>query len=201
MRGLDRIYTKEFFEKWGSGNRDYVAAARHIAGVLFGEFAPRRLIDLGCGCGVYSDAFRRLGADVVAVDAVTPPPEFSFPGPIEIRDLTEPFENVWGDFDMALCLEVAEHIPEESVEAFLANICRFSSLLLFSAAPPFQGGEHHVNERPKRYWRGKLGAHGLLYNRRSTGVLSERFKAEMPPLMWMCQQISVYERKEREGGP
>lgn len=195
MTDLNRIYDRDFFAQWGSGNRAYVETARYIAGVLSREFSPKRIADIGSGCGVYSHAFRELGAEVLAIDGVSPPPEYSFPGEVHVRDLTEPVENSWGAFDLTLCLEVAEHIAEENVGVFLANIAKFSDLLIFSAAPPFQGGEHHVNERPKRYWRERLAGTGFSYNRPRTGVLSETFKRDKPQLMWMCQQISVYERR------
>lgn len=194
MPDLARIYDRDFFEKWGSRNAEYVMTAEFITGMLNREFRPQRLIDIGCGCGVYAHFFRELGVDVVAVDGVTPHPEFAFPGDIEIRDLTDPLENVWGGFDMSLCLEVAEHIPEDLRDVFLRNVCQFSDTLVISCAPPFQGGDYHVNEQPKRYWREHLVRFGFAYNRRRTGVLSETFKVERPPLMWMCQQISVYDR-------
>ncbi len=194
MKKLEENYGRDFFSEWGSGNAAYVATARYIAGALLEEFRPRRLIDLGSGCGVYSFFFREAGAEVVSVDAVQAPPEHSFPGKVEIRDLSRPVENVWGKFDMTLCLEVAEHIPERDSGIFLANVAQFSDLLIFSAAPPYQGGTHHVNERPKRYWRQRLAELKFAYNRRRTGEFSEQFKRDRPPLMWMCQQVSVYHR-------
>lgn len=200
MADLNRIYDRDFFAQWGSRNKAYVDTARYIAGVLNGEFAPKRVADIGSGCGVYSQAFRELGAEVLAIDGVAAPPEYSFAGEVHIRDLTEPIENCWGAFDFTLCLEVAEHISEGQVSAFLANIAQFSDLLIFSAAPPYQGGQHHVNERPKRYWREKLAGFGFAYNRRRTGILSETFKRDKPELMWMCQQISVYERNRAAQG-
>jgi hypothetical protein len=35
----------------------------------------------------------------------------------------------------------------------------YVTLILFSAAIPGQGGEHHVNEQPWEYWRHKFAAH------------------------------------------
>jgi hypothetical protein len=191
---LSRIYDRAFFAEYGATNRPYVETARYLADLLHRLFAPRRLIDLGCGCGVYADAFRRLGTEVVAVDGVAAPPEFSFPGPVEIRDLTVPLDDDWGWFDLALCLEVGEHIPEEFCGTFLANITRFSDTLVLSCAPPYQGGVHHVNERPKRWWKARLAEIGWVYDRDRTGVISETCKADRPPLLWMCQQVSVYVR-------
>lgn len=195
MPGLERIYDAAFFREWGPRNEPYVESARRIVEVVCREMAPRRLADVGAGCGVYSDLFRGKGVDAVAIDGVLPPEEDRFPGSWEIRDLTVPFENVWGPFDLVFCLEVAEHIPEEFCDVFLANLCRLGDTLLISAAPPNQGGTHHVNERPKRYWIERLRRHGFLYNRRRTGIFVETFKKDKIPFMWMCQHLSVYERE------
>jgi hypothetical protein len=194
MPALDKIYDPAFFKEWGLSNDKYVRSARQITDLLWDVYRPAKVIDLGCGCGVYADAFRRKGAQVIAVDGVQPPSETAFPGPVEIRDLTAPFDNPWGTFDLALCLEVAEHIPEELSDAFLANAAQFSDRLILSAAQPGQGGHHHVNEQPKRYWVEKLARHKFAYNRSATGRLQEFFKRNKLPFMWMGEHISVYER-------
>lgn len=195
MPRLAEIYDDAFFREWGAGNADYVAGARRIADLIWDTYRPARLIDLGCGCGVYADAFRAKGIDVVAVDGVRAAADTAFPGEIQLRDLTVPFANEWGKFDLAFCLEVAEHIPEEFSETFLANIVQFSDRLVLSAAQPGQGGHHHVNEKPKRYWVEKLVRHGFVYRRPATGRLMEAFKGEYKlPLGWMGSNMSVYER-------
>jgi SAM-dependent methyltransferase len=197
MPELPSIYDAAFFREWGPGNEKYVQSARLIADLLWDVYRPASVIDLGCGCGVYADAFRRKGARVVAVDGVRPPSEHTFPGEVQVRDLTAPFDNPWGPFDLALCLEVAEHIPEPLSDAFLANITRFSPRLVLSAAQPGQGGHHHVNEQPKRYWVEKLARHRFAYRRPATGRLQEAFKTTSKlPLMWMGEHVSVYERME-----
>ncbi|HXJ72004.1 MAG TPA: methyltransferase domain-containing protein, partial [Candidatus Dormibacteraeota bacterium] len=187
MPELEKIYDHRFFEEWGVRNRPYVETARYLTALLYRQFQPKRLIDLGCGAGVYAAAFRTHGVEVVAVDGVVAPPECSIAGPVEIRDLTVPFKNPWGPFDLALCLEVAEHIPESLAPAFLETITGFSDTLILSCAPPFQRGHHHVNEQPKRYWIERLAPLGFAYDRKTTGLISETFKADRPPLMWMCQ--------------
>lgn len=193
--GLEQLYDRAFFAQWGTANAPYVATARYMAGVLHGMFRPRRLLDLGCGAGVHAAAFRALGVDVVAVDGVRAPEAFAAPGPVEVRDLTEPIRDLPGPFDLAVSFEVAEHIPEAQADAYLANCTRFADTVVLSCAPPYQGGHHHVNERPKRYWIDRMAAHGFAYDRRRTGIFSETFKRDRPPLMWMCQQVSVYARR------
>ena len=191
---LERIYDEAFFSEWGRSNPDYVATARLIAEAVHAQFAPRTLADLGCGCGVYSHHFSSLGVAVTAVDGVIPPPEHSFPVEILVRDLERPCPHSGEPYDLTLCLEVAEHIPEENLDIFLANVCSYGGLLLLSAAPPRQGGRHHVNEQPKRYWAARLERHGFYYNRAETGVLVERCKAQRPRYSWMWSQIGVYRR-------
>lgn len=200
MTDLDRIYDRAFFEEWGRGHERYIKSAEIIADILHDRFRPKRLADLGAGCGVYGHRFATHGVEVLTIDGVVPPAEHSYPISIQVRDLTAPFENIWGSFDLALCLEVAEHIPEALADAFLDNILRFSDRLVLSAAQPNQGGQHHVNEQPKRYWVAKLAAKGFSYNRRETGRVLTALTAARPPYMWMVEQISIYDRAKITAG-
>lgn len=194
MPGLDRLYDRAFFSEWGRGHAAYEESARAVVEVLSGLYAPKRLIDLGAGCGVYSALFAAKGTEVVAVDGVVAPAESAFPVPILVRDLTEPIRDDWGRFDLTLCLEVAEHIPEPLADAFLANAVRFSDRLVLSAAQPGQPGHHHVNLQPKRYWVAKLAAHGFAYDRRATGRVQTALAAARVPYRWMADPVSVYEK-------
>ena len=201
MPNLAAIYDAAFFAEWGKANEPYVRSAEIIADALLAELAPKRIADIGCGCGVYAHAFGRRGVEVFALDGTTPPAEHSFPVPVRVQDLTAPFENVWGRFDFALCLEVAEHIPEELSDAFLDNLARFSDTIIMSAAAPYQGGHHHVNEQPKRYWVKRLAERGYAYNRARTGRIVEKARVAPIPLMWMAQQLSVYEKSASPAKP
>ncbi len=194
MQNLDHIYDRSFFEEWGPTHERYIRSAEIISKVLQETYQPKRLIDLGCGCGIYSHLFAQNGVVVQALDGVQPPSASAFSVPIHLQDLTIPFKSPWGPFDLALCLEVAEHIPETDLDVFLQNITQFSDRLILSAAPPGQGGHHHVNEQPKRYWVRELGQRGFIYNRKETGQLFERLNAIKLPYMWMGAHISVYDR-------
>lgn len=194
MNNLEKIYDREFFLEWGSRHGKYVESAENVTDILFRYLSPLSMVDVGCGCGVYSHFFQKKGVQVLSLDGVRPPKEESFPVSITVRDLTIPFENIWGKFDVALCLEVAEHIPEDMSPSFLQNITALSDRLVISAAPPGQGGHHHVNEQPKRYWVRRLAEHGFVYNRKLTGQIMETFKREKLPYMWMGEHISIYDR-------
>ena len=63
-------------------------------------------------------------------------------------------------YDLAMSLEVAEHLPEDKADIFVDNITKHSDIVLFSAAIPGQGGYEHYNEQHVSYWKEKFAKHG-----------------------------------------
>ncbi len=85
-------------------------------------------------------------------------------------------------------LEVAEHIPEQAADTFIDSLTRHGRLILFSAATPGQGGEHHVNEQPPRYWQAKFAARGFqLFD-----FLRPRLRANKAVYLWYRHNVFVY---------
>jgi len=83
-------------------------------------------------------------------------------GPHQFRrtDLTKPVA-LDRKYDLAICLEVAEHLPASSAGTFVDSIAQASDLILFSAAIPNQGGTHHINEQWQDYWVALFGQRGF----------------------------------------
>ena len=78
--------------------------------------------------------------------------ERRFPAELYIpADLSE-LQPVDRKFDLTVSAEVAEHIPTSGIGNFVKNLCGFSDLVLFTAAPPYQGGMGHCNENWVEYW-------------------------------------------------
>jgi len=67
------------------------------------------------------------------------------------QNLSAPF-TLPRTYDLAMSLEVGEHLPPESAEGFVGSLTSLSSVVLFSAAIPSQGGTGHVNEQWPDYW-------------------------------------------------
>ena len=65
-------------------------------------------------------------------------------------------------FDLVQSLEVAEHLPAKSASSFVKSVIKHSDLVLFSAAPKGQGGDHHINEQSYDYWRALFAEHGYI---------------------------------------
>lgn len=133
-------------------------------GLLLGHLARFHpfgsVADVGCGGGNWLYAARALGATKLAGFDLVPVPDEALAIErelITITDLTQPIENQ-GRYDLAISTEVAEHVGAEHADAFIANLCGFSDIVLFSAALPYQGGIHHVNEQWIEYWNRKFRA-------------------------------------------
>ncbi len=122
------------------------------------------VVDFGCGGGSWMRAAQEMGAArVQGLDLVPVPDEHLAVERelIEIVDLGRPLEDR-GRFDLAVSTEVAEHVEQDHADTFIANLCGLSDIVLFSAALPYQGGIHHVNENWVEYWDRKFRAHDFI---------------------------------------
>lgn len=133
-------------------------------GLLLGRLAQvhpfSSVADVGCGGGNWLYAARSLGATRLAGFDLVPVPDEALAIErelITITDLTKRMENQ-ARYDIAISTEVAEHVGSEHADTFIANLCGFSDIVLFSAALPYQGGIHHVNEQWIEYWNRKFRA-------------------------------------------
>jgi 2-polyprenyl-3-methyl-5-hydroxy-6-metoxy-1,4-benzoquinol methylase len=130
------------------------ADARHIVAAIISFVQPESVIDIGCGVGLIAKTFRDFGArEVFGVDGdyVDRQNLQLDAGHFIPHDLKEPFIS-GRRYDLALSLEVAEHLEERNAAQFVGTLCSLSDIVVFSAAVPHQGGIQHVNEKPQSYW-------------------------------------------------
>ena len=79
-----------------------------------------------------------------------------------------------------MCLEVAEHIETARSEQLVQNICSLSDqYILFSAAPPGQGGVGHINEQPWEFWINLFEKRGWKEHVALTGEFRGRLEAKV----------------------
>lgn len=153
------IYSSEFFEYIDEGSR---TSAGIIAKLLLNELPIASLLDVGSGHGAWAAEWLAAGVkDVVAVDGdYVQPDQLAIPREnFRAHDLSKPLD-LERRFDLVQSLEVAEHISAEHADTFIDNLVRHGDIVLFSAAVPHQGGEHHVNEQPPEYWRARFAERG-----------------------------------------
>lgn len=154
-------YSDTFYKDMEDSN---LASARVVAPIALGLVGASSVVDVGCGRGLWLKAFMELGVtDVFGVDGEwVKPDDLVIPKEkFESRDFGSLF-TVGKTADLAISLEVAEHIKESAADSFVTALVETAPVIMFSAAIPFQGGTHHVNEQWPEYWAAKFKTHGFV---------------------------------------
>jgi len=131
---------------------------------LLGPFGS--ILDLGAGDGHFAHVLGGQKAEVHIVElseAVLP----HIPQGVHclIYDLREPLD-MGRTFDLVVCIEVAEHLPESAADTLCDTIVgHMGRYLLFTAAPPGQRGNGHINCQLSQYWMRKFSDRGLGYRK------------------------------------
>lgn len=144
-------YTEEFFQ---AETDAAFTSARIVLPTLITP--PCTVVDVGCGTGGWALVAQELGADITAVDYQIPAHLALVP--IEDWDLAETAYPCKAD--LAICLEVAEHLPYESGPHLIRGLA-YATRVLFSAATPGQPGINHINCQPHDYWHHLFARYGM----------------------------------------
>ena len=141
-------------------NAHNLEAPSIIVPILMDVLKPKSVVDVGCGIGTFLSVFGRHGVkDLRGYDGRWVDREklsqhidkkFFVPGDLEKEIIPD------RRFDLAVCLEVAEHLKEESADILVKNLTSFSDVIVFAAAVPGQMGQNHVNEQWPDYWQRKF---------------------------------------------
>lgn len=131
-------------------------APKIVLPIVLNLLESKSIIDIGCGIGTWLSVAKDLGvSDVLGVDGdyVNSDLLIKYINRDEFHshDLTQPLD-LGRKFDLCLCLEVAEHLPQEAAEILVQSLVCHSDYILFSAAIPGQGGQNHLNEQWPEYW-------------------------------------------------
>ena len=154
---MSQPYTADFFADHRDGAR---RSARVVVPLVLELVRARSVVDVGCGDGTWLSVFREHGVeDVRGIDGdYVDRAELQIPRErFHPHDLTRPLE-LGHTFDLAVSLEVAEHLPPESADDFVTSLTRHAPIVLFSAAAPYQGGQNHVNEQWPAYWAARFAS-------------------------------------------
>lgn len=160
-----------------------VGAAQVILPEVFSMLQPRTVVDVGCGIGTWASVAKSLGSEIKGLDGPHVPVDQRLIAAAEFieTDLMS-FKGI-GRFDLAICLEVVEHLPASHADQIVAGLCESAEVILFSAAIPLQGGENHINEQWPTYWQTKFAAQDFVM----LDVFRERFWND-PDVDWWYRQ-------------
>jgi SAM-dependent methyltransferase len=165
-------------------------AARTIMPFVLQIIKPGSVLDVGCGTGTWLKVVKDLGVDdILGIDGDFVDRNLLKVDPTNFlaKDLSKSFD-LGRKFDLAICLEVAEHLPEESADSFVKSLAIHSDTIFFSAAIPGQGGQNHLNEQWPVYWETKFRSFGF------TGydVLRKEFWNNPTIEWWYRQNIVLF---------
>jgi SAM-dependent methyltransferase len=151
MSNQNQPYDNNFYNAQMNGS--YVSA-KFYAALLSNLFIPSSVVDVGCGRGTWLKAFKEIGAmRLVGLDGEWNTQDNLVDSTIEFNatDLNHLRAN-GQKFDLAMSLEVAEHLEPGSATTFINFLTDLSDVILFGAAFIGQGGENHINEQTHSYW-------------------------------------------------
>ena len=178
--------------------------AEDLGKILIDMFNPRSVIDLGCATGSYLIPFRNNGVEILGIDGceiggsyidddknlvkVLEDNEF------ERVDLRLPYVSK-RRYDLGLCIEVAEHIPEGCSCTLVDTCIACADTILFCAAPPGQYGHHHMNCRPKQDWINMFANRRYIKHERNQELM-DRIEADirMEPDRWLSRNTQLFRK-------
>jgi len=123
--------------------------------------AGKKVIDIGCGGGILSEAMAQRGAEVIGIDMGEAPlsvarlHQLESGVPVEYRQITAEAmaAEMPGQFDVVTCLEMLEHVPDPaSVIRACHTLVRPGGQVFFST----------INRNPKAWLFAIVGAEYLM---------------------------------------
>jgi SAM-dependent methyltransferase len=168
-------------------------SAEIIVPLIIDLVGPHSVVDIGCGTGTWLSVFKAHHIDDITgidghwvQDELLLIPKSCFLA----HDLTQNL-SVGRRFDLAISLEVAEHLDKKYARNFVSTLVKLSSVVLFSAAIPFQEGTHHVNEAWPDYWAELFKEHEYV----PIDCIRESIWNNEDVAWWYAQNILVFAEK------
>jgi hypothetical protein len=153
------------------------------------------IVDIGCGCGEWGKDIEKFGVErYVGVDHNIDKNRLLINQYYDcdlrnVATVTGIGDNFANPFDLCLCLEVAEHLPEEVAPDLVRFLCSLSDYVLFSAAIPYQPGRDHINCQWQTWWERLFNDNGYYA---SGEPIKDLLKGNENVALWYRQNIVLY---------
>lgn len=154
------LYDREFYS--GQMDGSYRSAAI-IVPILLKLLPIKSVCDVGCGAGTWLRVWAEHGIDdLMGFDGAYAADSLQIPRKsFTVVDLNQSLRSD-RRFDLAVSVEVAEHLPRSRAESFVRDLTLLSPLVLFGAAIPLQGGTGHINEEWQDQWAVRFAKFGYM---------------------------------------
>lgn len=184
------IYNDNFYK---DRNKKTKYSASKIEDILLEYFKIETAIDLGGGIGTWLNELKNKGIKrVKCIDGdyvnkkylVIDEQEFVA---VDLSNRVQLNER----YDLAISLEVAEHLPSLRAKSFIEDLCNLSDIVLFSAATKKQGGDAHINEQRISYWINIFAK----YNYIPLDIVRPRIWNDKRIQVWYRENILIFVNK------
>lgn len=188
------IYNDKFHE--GRTNLTQYSAQRILA-LLLEIYPIKSVCDIGGGIGVWVKTFLELNekGNVLCIDGdyIKKDQLVIEENNFVVKDLEDRI-TLKTRYDLAISLEVAEHLTSGRAESFVEDLTKISDVVLFLGAVKGQGGEGHINEQFMSYWIQLFDAQDY----RAFDIIRPQIQDENNIPWWYKQNIMVFVNQNNE---
>ena len=179
LNELSKFYNKDYYEhgvknrvsnytdySWARLGPYFQGTAEHIVE----KFNPKTVLDAGCAKGYLVYALHQLGVDAYGIDAS----EYAISqAPVDVKDRVKhgliqklPYKN--NQFDVVICFDVLEHIPEKDIDKTFSEFSRVAKKHVIVRVPtrhePGDLDKYHETVKPKKWWEEELSKYFVVEN-------------------------------------
>jgi 2-polyprenyl-3-methyl-5-hydroxy-6-metoxy-1,4-benzoquinol methylase len=190
----DAVYDADYYTT--VIENDAAGGAKVMAASIRREFAPRTVVDLGCGTGALLEALQAEGLQVLGLENSAAALDICRARGLRVRKMNVESDvlEIGETFDLAVSMEVAEHLPATVADRYVNFLTSLSDVVVFTGAPPGQGGTDHVNEQPQAYWVAKFVARSFLHLEDVSAQWRDEWKAG-GVASWYYRNVMVFRKR------
>jgi SAM-dependent methyltransferase len=184
-------YSESFFDEIEDGS---IESAGVVVPLLLALVNVTSVVDVGCGRGAWLRVFQEHGVKRlrgIDGDYVKRSRMLVDDSCFMAADLTK-LSRIDDRYDVALCLEVAEHLPQRCSPSLVGALTSAAPIVLFSAAVPGQSGAYHVNEQWPTFWREIFARQGF----RMFDPFRRRLREDCRVKWWYRQNLVLFASEE-----
>lgn len=168
LSGYDKSYYDEHLGNNYHDEEKWLPLFERFADHIVTDFAPKRVLDIGCAFGYMVKYLRERGVEAWGIDtssyAISQADEGVRPY-LRVSSACDPLpEDIPQHYDLVLNIEVLEHLTMEDGEKAIARMCTYADTILFSSTGEDFDELTHINVQQPAYWATRFARYGFFKN-------------------------------------